>query len=173
MTQTKEIHHSRFFAALPEEVFRAFTDAALLADWWGRHDFINPECEMDARPGGGLRIVMRSPEGVDYPLLGTVLEMDAPSHLALAFDLTEFPTDWREAVCAGLPEADATLVNEHQLDLSFTKQLIGTQLDLRFCFPTPALRDAFHHCGMIEGWNEALDSLTALLTRSALKPLHT
>ncbi len=168
-----EISFSRFFTSPPGEVFRAFTNAALLADWWGRHDFTNPECEMDARPGGRLRIVMRSPEGVDFPLLGTVLDMDAPYQLALAFDLAEFPDTWREAVCAGLSEADAALINQHQLDLTLSELPIGTQLDLRFRFPTSALRDAFHRCGMIEGWNEALDSLTALLTRPALQPLHT
>mgnify|MGYP000921068123 CR=1 FL=1 len=173
MTPPEEIHHSRFLTSPPEEVFRAFTEAALLADWWGQHDFTNPECEMDARPGGRLRIVMRSPEGMDFPLLATVLEMDAPFHLSLAFDLTEFPDTWREAVCAVLPNTDAALVDEHQLDLTFSEQPTGTQLNLRFRFPTSAIRDAFQRCGMIEGWNEGLDSLTALLTRPALQLLHT
>lgn len=166
MIPPEEIHHRGFFAAPPEQVFLAFTDAALLADWWGWHDFTNPECEFDARSGGRMRITMRSPEGVNFPLLGSVLEMEAPSHLALVFDLAEFPADWRAAICAGLSESDASLVNEHQLDLTLTGVPSGTQLDLRFRFPAVALRDAFHRCGMIEGWNEALDSLTALLTRS-------
>jgi len=67
MTPHDEIHFSHTFAAPREAVFNAWTDSRQLADWWGRHDFTNPVCEIDARAGGRLRIVMRSPEGVDSP----------------------------------------------------------------------------------------------------------
>lgn len=173
MIPPEEIHHTRHFTAPKGEVFRAFTDAELLADWWGRHDFTNPECEFDARPGGRMRIVMRSPEGLDYPLLGTVLQFERPARLMLDFDLTEFPADWRKAVCSGLSESDAALVNEHRLDLVFTGVSDGTRLDLRYLFPCAALRDAFQTGGVMDGWNEAFDALNALLTRSDFPLLQT
>lgn len=166
MTPHDEIHFSRTFAASREAVFRAWTDSRLLADWWGRHDFTNPVCEIDARADGQLRIVMRSPEGVDYPLLGSVREIECPGRLALTFDLSEYPAAWREFVCIGLSQADAALVNEHQLDLIFTERDDGTQLDLRIRFPSTAVRDAFLRCGIEDGWKEGFDSLAALLSQS-------
>ncbi|HXP75753.1 MAG TPA: SRPBCC domain-containing protein, partial [Stellaceae bacterium] len=52
---------TRVFDAPRTLVFKAWTDAAHLARWWGPKGFTNPVCEVDARPGGGLRIVMRAP----------------------------------------------------------------------------------------------------------------
>ena len=55
-------------------VFTLWTDPQHMAQWWGPHGFTNPICEMDVRVGGGLRIVMRAPDGVDYPMTGTFRE---------------------------------------------------------------------------------------------------
>jgi uncharacterized protein YndB with AHSA1/START domain len=167
---------TRVFAASRDLVFRAWTEPQRLADWWGRHDFTNPICEMDARVGGKFRIVMRSPDGMDYPLCGTVREIDSPSRLLLALDLRQYPEAWREIACSGLTEADAALINEHELAIQLTEVGPSTQLDLQICFPSSSLRDAFLNCGIQSGWNEGLDSLTALLTASphpAPSPLDT
>lgn len=164
--QADEIRLGRAFPAAREAVFRAWTDPRRLADWWGRHDFTNPVCEFDARAGGRLRIVMRSAEGVDYPLLGTVREIKPPSRLALTFDLSAYPDDWRDAICADLAAEDAVLVNEQHLHIDFAESGAGTRLDLRIRFASPTLREVFLRCGILEGWNEGFDSLAALLTRS-------
>ncbi len=36
---------------------------------------------MDVRPGGALRIVMRAPDGVDYPMRGVFREIVKPERL--------------------------------------------------------------------------------------------
>jgi uncharacterized protein YndB with AHSA1/START domain len=51
-------------------VFRAWTDPALMAKWWGPSSFTNPLCELDPRPGGAIRIHMRAPDGTVYPMTG-------------------------------------------------------------------------------------------------------
>ena len=51
-------------------VFKAWTDPKQMAQWWGPKGFTNPVCEMDVRPGGAHRIVMRGPDGTDYPIKG-------------------------------------------------------------------------------------------------------
>ena len=76
-----------------------WTDPKHRAQWWGPKGFTNPICELDARPGGKIRIVMRGPKGSDYdkdfPMPGTsravvpnerlvfmaVAEDDAGNHL--------------------------------------------------------------------------------------------
>jgi uncharacterized protein YndB with AHSA1/START domain len=61
-------------------VFKAWTDPKHFAQWWGPHGFTNV-CETGLRPGGAYRIVMRSPEGVDYPMRGVYLEVKEPERL--------------------------------------------------------------------------------------------
>jgi uncharacterized protein YndB with AHSA1/START domain len=64
-------------------VFSAWTDADHLAQWWGPKGFTNPVCEVDMRPGGAIRIVMRAPDGVDYPMRGSFREVVWPERLVL------------------------------------------------------------------------------------------
>jgi uncharacterized protein YndB with AHSA1/START domain len=62
-------------------VFRAWTDPKTLAVWWGPKGFSNPVCEVDAREGGEIRIHMRAPDGVVYPMKGIFEEVDEPERL--------------------------------------------------------------------------------------------
>src|SRR5260370_33691510 len=72
---------TRVLDAPRELVFRAWTDAKHLARWWGPKGFTNPVCEVDARPGGALRIVMRAPDGAEHPMTGVFREIMAPARL--------------------------------------------------------------------------------------------
>ena len=49
--------------------------------WWGPKGFTNPVCELDARVGGEIRIHMRAPDGVVYPMKGVFEEIDEPERL--------------------------------------------------------------------------------------------
>lgn len=71
----------REFAAPRELVFKACTDPNHLAQWWGPKGFSNPVCEWDARPGGRIYVVMRAPDGTDYPMGGEVREVLVPEKL--------------------------------------------------------------------------------------------
>jgi uncharacterized protein YndB with AHSA1/START domain len=72
---------TREFDAPRELVFKAWTDAKYLAQWWGPRGFTNPVCEWDARPGKAIRVVMRAPNGTDYPMAGEFREVVAPERL--------------------------------------------------------------------------------------------
>ena len=50
---------TRVFDAPRELMFRAWTDPKHLAQWFGPNGFTNPVCEVDLRPGGVWRHVMR------------------------------------------------------------------------------------------------------------------
>jgi uncharacterized protein YndB with AHSA1/START domain len=77
----RELILNRIIDAPRDLVFRTWTDPAHLAKWWGPRDFTNPVCEIDPRPGGALRIVMRAPDGTDYPMAGVFREIVAPERL--------------------------------------------------------------------------------------------
>ena len=80
----REITLTRVYDAPRALVFKAWTDPQLLARWWGPKMFTNPVCEVDARPGGKLRIVMRGPDGNDYPMRGVFKEVVAPERLSFS-----------------------------------------------------------------------------------------
>lgn len=93
MTESKmyrEINLTRLLDAPRELVFKAWTDPKQLAKWWGPHHFTNPVCEVDLRVGGTMNIVMRGPDGNDYPMKGIYREIKAPEKLSftnIAMDL--------------------------------------------------------------------------------------
>ena len=64
-----------------ELVFKAWIEPAQVAQWWGPSGFTNSVCELDARQGGKIRIVMCVPNGVDYPMSGTFREIVPPHRL--------------------------------------------------------------------------------------------
>jgi uncharacterized protein YndB with AHSA1/START domain len=78
---------SRVFDAPRELVWKAWTDPQQLAQWWGPHEFTNPRCELDARPGGAIRIDMRGPDGTIYPSEGVVREAIAPERLVFTMSV--------------------------------------------------------------------------------------
>src|SRR5258707_5607588 len=80
-TTDRELTLTRVLDAPRELVFRMWTDPQHVSKWWGPMGFTNPVCEMDVRPGGALRIVMRAPDGTDYPMIGTYREIVAPERL--------------------------------------------------------------------------------------------
>lgn len=71
----REVSFTRIYDAPCALVWRAWTDPENLAQWWGPQGFTNPLCEIDLRPGGGLRIVMRAPDGTEYPMSGIFEEI--------------------------------------------------------------------------------------------------
>src|SRR5580698_6634809 len=77
----RELVLSRILNAPRSLVFKAWTDAKQLAQWWGPTGFTNPVCELDLKINGEIRIDMRAPNGVVYPMSGAYREIVAPERL--------------------------------------------------------------------------------------------
>ena len=93
-TAEREITIIRVFNAPRALVFKAWTDAKELAQWWGPKGFTNPVCELDARVGGAIRIHMRSPDGSVYPMKGEFREIVPPERIVftnIAVDAADNP----------------------------------------------------------------------------------
>ena len=71
----RTIRIERLFDAPRAMVFKAWIDPQQLAQWWGPKGFTNPVCEVDARVGGALRIVMRGPDGLEHEVKGVFQEI--------------------------------------------------------------------------------------------------
>lgn len=157
---------TRVLAAPRALVWKAWTDPGQIARWWGPNSFSNPVCEMDLRPGGAYRLVMRSPDGEDYPISGEVREVVAPALLVMTLDCAEHPAAWHEMVRAGSGRSGANPAGVMLQTVRFEELGDQTRVSISTRFESVALREAMVKMGMNEGWSQSLDRL-ALHLQSA------
>lgn len=70
-----ELVLARIIDAPREKIFRAWTDPEILKQWFVPKPWTISKVEMDVRPGGSSLIVMRDPDGNEYPNPGVFLEV--------------------------------------------------------------------------------------------------
>jgi uncharacterized protein YndB with AHSA1/START domain len=63
----RQLEISRLISAPRELVFRAFTDAKMISNWWGPNGFRTTTVSKDVRPGGAWKFTMHGPDGTDFP----------------------------------------------------------------------------------------------------------
>jgi uncharacterized protein YndB with AHSA1/START domain len=73
----------RTFEAPRALVWKMWTDPAHVAVWWAPEHFTTPVVKMDVRPGGAIHMVMRGPDGSDYPFDGRFISLDQPETLVM------------------------------------------------------------------------------------------
>jgi uncharacterized protein YndB with AHSA1/START domain len=66
---------TREFDGPPEKVWRAWTDPEVMPRWFVPRPWTLSKCELDVRPGGSSLVVMRDPEGNEFPNPGVYLEV--------------------------------------------------------------------------------------------------
>jgi uncharacterized protein YndB with AHSA1/START domain len=143
-----EVSMTRRFSAPPEIVFRAWTDAKQLAEWWGPKGFTNPVCETDARVGGAIRIHMRGPDGVVYPMTGRFVQIDRPHRLVFS-----------TAALDGEGRPMFEVLNT----VTFTEVAGGTEIALVAEVTSTTPSAPRYLSGMSMGWSQSLDRLGALV----------
>ncbi len=65
-----------------ERVCGAFTDPVILARWWGPAGFTNTIERFELRPGGAWHLVMRGPDGIEYPNVSEFTTVNPPAVIA-------------------------------------------------------------------------------------------
>ena len=71
----RELVLTRLIDAPRAKLFRAWTDPKLLKQWFAPLPWTTASAELDVRPGGASLIVMRDPEGNEFPSRGVFLEV--------------------------------------------------------------------------------------------------
>ena len=134
----RELVITRVLDAPREAVWDLCTERAHAMEWWGPKNFTVSAFEMDLRPGGTWRAVIRSPEGQDYPQHGTYELVDRPEHLAFTF-VWQREGPGSEMLCTlSLKE------NGAKTEMTFRKG------------PFPSVES---HNSELDGWNECFDRL--------------
>lgn len=139
---------TREFDAPRELVFKAWTDSRQVAQWWGPKGFTNPVCELDVRVGGAMRIHMRAPDGVVYPMTGVFEEIAAPERLVF--------------VTSALDDKGNSMFDIRNV-VSFVEQRGKTVLTLQARVISATAQAPQYLQGMEMGWALSLDRLQAYL----------
>ena len=125
-------------------VFRAWTDPERLKRWWGPKGFTNPVCEVDVRPGGAIRIDMRAPDGVVYPMTGTFIEIVEPERLVFT---------------SSALDNNGEPLFEVLNTVTFAEEGGKTKLTVHARVSKVKGEAAPHLAGMEQGWSMTLDRL--------------
>jgi uncharacterized protein YndB with AHSA1/START domain len=76
-----DIVTTRVLDAPREQVFRAFSDPARLARWWGPEGFTSTFKAFNFEPGGVWTFVMHGPDGVNYPNESRFVDIVPPARI--------------------------------------------------------------------------------------------
>ncbi|MEQ6291631.1 SRPBCC family protein [Vogesella sp. GCM10023246] len=147
----RELQLSRLLPATPEQVYRAWTEPALLCQWFAPLPYTTPHAELDVRPGGSNLVVMRDPDGNDYPNAGVYLEVIPNQKLVIT---DAYSRAWQPA-----EKPFMTVI------LTFAAEAGGTRYTALVRHWSVADREAHEAMGFHSGWGQATDQLAALLAR--------
>jgi uncharacterized protein YndB with AHSA1/START domain len=137
----------------PKLVWAAWTTPKHLLHWFTPVPWETIDCEIDLRPGGIFRTVMRSPEGQEFPNLGCYLELIPNEKLVWT---NVFEPGYRPAgLLSGVPEGDFPLTA-----MIFMKpHEQGTQYKAIVRHGNAADCQKHRDMGFEDGWGKALDQL--------------
>jgi uncharacterized protein YndB with AHSA1/START domain len=138
----------RVFDAPRALVWQAWTEPKMMAQWFAPKHFTNPVCDLNVRPGGKLRIVMRGPDGTEYPCAGMFHEVVKPERLVFTNNAVD---------------SDGKILLEGLTTVAFTEQGGKTTMRLRTravgCAPIAEQMLS----GMEAGWTQSIDKLEELV----------
>ncbi|MGV3636283.1 MAG: SRPBCC family protein [Flavobacteriales bacterium] len=146
---TDEIRITRVFDAPRDLVWRAWTTPVMLVKWFGCAAFTTTHAVADVRTGGLWRVVMKAPDGTEFPAFGSYLEVRPVEHLA-------FTHQWEKQVVDVNPAHHPT-----QVTIDLHGEGTKTRMEFRqIGLATSASRDS--HIG---GWCDSMDALADLLEK--------
>ncbi len=150
-----EIVTTRVFDAPRELLWKTWTEAEHVSQWFGPRDFTTRVTELDFRPGGRWRYVMIGPDGTEYPSKGVFREI-IPLERIVTTD--EFDEGFEPPEATDLPSGIVVTVLFDDLGDK-------TKLTLRIMHPTVEDRRKHEEMGVVGGWNSSLDCLEEYLEK--------
>lgn len=157
LRKRKDLHFERTYAADRRMVWRAWTDAEVLRQWWGPDKTTVTDCEIDPRVGGTIHVVTQAGEGMGkyagtrWPMSGTFTRVDDLDRL------TYDARSWTEG-----EEAGSTI--EHTNDVVFEGDGGATTVRLHVAITAIGPKAKMAAFGMKWGYRAQLDALAAVLS---------
>lgn len=141
----------RMIDAPAEKIFRAWTEPKLMKEWFCPKPWTIAKAETEVRAGGKSLVVMRSPEGQEFPNQGVYLEV-IPNKKIVFTDA--YTSAW---VPSGKPFFTAIIELEEQGG--------KTKYTARARHWTKEDRDQHAQMGFEEGWGICADQLEELVKK--------
>jgi uncharacterized protein YndB with AHSA1/START domain len=139
-----------------ELVWRAWTEPERLKRWFTPLPWTTPDCEIDLRPGGIFRTVMRSPEGQEFSNVGCCLEV-VPNEKLIWTNVLR-PGYRPASDRSGIPGDDFAFTAA----ITLAKHGSGTKYTALVIHGDEEARKKHEEMGFHDGWGKALDQLIAL-----------
>ena len=159
--ETERMVVTRVFEAPRELVWKAYTDPKYVMQWWGPKDFTSPVCQMDFRVGGKFLCCMRTPDGQEFWNAGEYHEIVPHAKIVSSMYFSDSNGNKVEPEHYGI-EHEAI---EGAYDVvSFEDNGNG---ETRLTFVGNESMEDAKESGQLEGWNQVLDKLAAVVTRLA------
>jgi uncharacterized protein YndB with AHSA1/START domain len=152
-TPDRKLVLTRTFDAPRALVFKAWTDPEQVARWWGPHGFTNARCELDARPGGRIRVDIAGPDGTVHSMKGVFDEVIEPERIVFSAGAVE-----DEDGIPGLEGCTTVTFAEHDGRTTLTLEVVIVKA-------TPETAWTFE--GMESCWTQSLERLAAEVARAA------
>jgi uncharacterized protein YndB with AHSA1/START domain len=140
---------SRLLTAPRAALWRAWTEPALLEQWWCPKPWTTQVKAFELRPGGGFHTFMQGPDGGTSDNPGCFLEIVPGARLVFTSQLVG---GWRPATPWMAFTAEISLADEAG----------GTRYVATVMHPDDATRARHEELGFFEGWNLCIDQLEAL-----------
>lgn len=143
----------RFINAPRELVWSAWTRPEHLKKWFTPAPWTTTECEIDLRPGGIFRTLMRGPAGEEHATVGCYLEIVENEKLV-----------WTIALAPGFrPVTVPSDVPALTAIITFTPEGSGTRYKATAIHGDEAGRKKHEAMGFHEGWGTVTEQLAALV----------
>ena len=140
-----ELQITREFDAPREIVFKAMTDPALVARWWGPRRYKTVVDTMDVRPGGKWRMRNIAADGGEHAFRGEYREVTPPERVVWTFEY--------EPLAGHISVETMTLTERDGRTLLTVHDVFSSKEDL----------DGMLQSGMESGASESYDRLEELL----------
>ena len=147
----RELVLTRLIDAPREKLFRAWTEPELMKQWFTPRPWTTPVIEVDLRPGGANLIVMRGPDGTEFPNRGVYLEIVKNERLVFTDAYTKAWEPAEKPFFTGI--------------ITFEDEGGKTRYTARAVHWTVADREAHEKMGFHEGWGLCADQLAELAAR--------
>lgn len=131
-----------------DRAFACWATAERLRQWWVPAPWTAPEAELDFRPGGSNRVVMRSPDG--QTVLHQSVFLDIVENTRIVFT-DAFTQAW-------VPSARAFITGE----VTFADAPGGTRYDVAVRHWSEADRKQHEEMGFQAAWSLVIDQMEAL-----------
>ena len=148
-TNDKELVLTRVIDATPEKLWRCWTEPELLKKWFVPRPWTITVADVDVRPGGSSNIVMRSPEGQEFPNPGVFLEV-VPNRKLVMTDA--FASGWK-------PAGEPFMVAEVTFEPTAEGKTLYTATARHW---TADARERHEKMGFHEGWGQCATQLEEL-----------